>query len=290
MKYRILKIVRCMLNAKNFSKLSHYYLHFRMLKIPKLLNLENPKTFNEKIIFLKLNNRFKGANILVDKYEVRKYVEKIIGLEYLIPLIAVYDKVEDIDFNILPKEFIMKANQSSGDNIIVRNKELINVEAIKVKLDFWLQIDYSVYGEWQYKGIKNKIIIEELLPNSIDNPLLDYKFFCFNGKPVYVQVDVDRETNHTRNFYNLNWELMDFQILYPPCKREVLKPTNFLIMIDLVTKISRYLEDKMKFVRIDFYDHNDKVYFGEITFHPEGGCGPIRPKKYDLILGKKLIL
>ena len=290
MKLKIFTYLRKILSDKSFSKLGYYYLHIRSFRIPKLLNLESPMTFNEKIIHLKLNNRFKDANLLVDKYEVRKYITQIIGDKYLIPLIGAYDNVDEIDFKSLPKQCVIKANQSSGDNILVKNINELDVHDVKEKLKKWLQIDYSTFGEWQYKGIKNKVIIEKYIYNTVENPLLDYKFFCFNGKPKYVQVDVDRETNHTRKFYDLEWNPQEFTFLYPRPQREIKRPKNLETMIQLVSKISEDLKSRMDFVRIDFYDHNNEVFFGEITFHPEGGSGPILPKKFDLILGSQLEL
>jgi hypothetical protein len=290
MKLKIVRLLHVLLSDKNFSLLAYYYLHIRFLKTPTLITLNNPKTFNEKIIYLKLYNRFREAHLLVDKYEVRKYISKIIGDKYLIPLIGSFNSVDEIDFKILPKQCVIKANQSSGNNILVKDINEINVSKLKEKLIKWLKIDYSVYGEWQYKGIKNKILIEKYIHNTFENPLLDYKFFCFNGKVKYIQVDIDRDTNHTRNFYNLDWQLANFSILYPNSSRTINRPQNLNTMINLVSLIAEDLSDRLRFVRIDFYDHNNEVYFGEITFHPEGGCGPISPINYDIELGSELMI
>ena len=290
MKLEIINFLRKRLSDMSFFKISNYYLHLRHLFFPKNLDLKNPKTFNEKIIFLKLKNRFKDAHLLVDKYEVRNYITKIIGDKYLIPLIGVYDDVNDINFKALPKQCAIKANQSSGNNILVKDINQVDIEEVKKELEKWLKIDYSVFGEWQYKGIKNKIVIEKYLHNTVDNPLLDYKFFCFNGEPKYIQVDIDRDTNHTRNFYDLDWVKVDFKILYPNCSRIIKQPKHLELMVRLVKLIAEDLRDRLPFVRVDFYDHNNEVYFGEITFHPEGGCGPIRPIQYDVILGNQLKL
>ncbi|WP_204744149.1 ATP-grasp fold amidoligase family protein [Gramella jeungdoensis] len=252
------------------------------------MNLTNPKKFNEKIIYLKLYNRFENAHLLVDKFEVRSYIENIIGNEYLVPIYGAFDNVDEIEFEEFPKKFVLKANQSSGHNIIVKEKNSLNIVSVKKMLKAWLLIDYSFFGEWQYKGIKNKILVEKFIENSDENPLLDYKFFCFNGEPMFIQIDIDRFTNHSRNFYDLNWSLIDLEILYPKSNREIPIPNNLVLMIKLVRKIALDLSNKMSFVRIDFYDHNNQVYFGEITFHPEGGCGPIIPKVYDNILGDLL--
>ena len=265
---------------------AYYYLHLRKRQIPKILNLKNPNTFNEKIICEKIKNRFPGANLLVDKYEVRAFIKETIGPEYLIPLLGVYENVNEINFSKLPSQFVLKANQGSGWNILVKNKRKMNEKAVKKKLSAWLRKDYYQIGrEWQYKGIKNKIIAEKLLVTSPQEQLMDYKFFCFRGKPELIQVDIDRFSNHSRNFYDLEWNLKPFGLLYPRSSKKIYPPDNLAEMIYLVKKIANRLKENMDFVRIDMYYHNGQIYFGEITFHAEGGCAPFFPQEYDQKLG-----
>ena len=289
LKYYLLKVSLVLISDSFFHKCANYYLHLRNGKIPKLLNLKNPITLNEKIIYNKINNRFDEGHILADKFEVRNFIDEIIGGKYLIPLIGVYENVDAIDFSELPNQFVIKITMGSGWNVIVEDKTKINIDELKKKLNRWLKMDYSIYGrEWQYKSNTKKIIIEKYLHDTIETPLYDYKFFCFNGTPKLIQVDVDRRKKHKRNFYNCNWELQQIQLLYPNSSQSIPQPTKLNEMLQLVNKISMKLRNKMNFVRIDFYNYKDEIYFGEITFHPGGGCEPFTPMKVDMTLGSEL--
>jgi len=274
-----------------FHKLANYYLHIRNGIIPEAVHVNNPTTFNDKIISLKIKNRFPYGHILADKYEVRSFVSSTIGKKYLIPIVGLFDNVNYINYEKFPGKFVMKATQGSGWNIIVTDKSKLNIDNINSTLRKWLNMDYSVFGrEWQYKKIKPRIIVEKYLDNSTENPLYDYKFFCFNGEPKYIQVDIDRNTNHTRNFYNLKWEKQPFSLLYQNSDKLITRPENLDEMILITKQLAKKLFKDLPFVRIDLYSYENKVYFGEITFHPEGGCAPFKPKKYNKILGDFLKL
>ena len=175
--------------------------------INKPLNLDNPVTFNEKIQWLKLYNSIPIKTRLADKYLVREYVKNKIGKEYLIPLLGVYDKFEEINFGMLPDKFVIKCNHGSGYNIIVKDKSKLNLKDIQTKINNWMNINYPfVYGmELHYRDIEPKIIIEEFMDDGTGD-LKDYKITCFNGKPELIWVDSDRFTNHKRNLYDLNWK------------------------------------------------------------------------------------
>lgn len=247
------------------------------------LNINNPKRFNEKIHWLKLNPCIKNGDILADKFKVRDYIKKTIGETYLIPLIGVWENIEDIDFEKLPNKFALKANHGSGMNIICRDKNNLSWNKIKQKLKFWLEnSQYCISREWQYKNTPRKIICEEFLEYDIT----DYKFFSFNGEPKYIQVDVDRFENHTRAFYTTNWELAPFTTLYKHPQKEITRPKE----LDEMLNIAKTLAKDYSFVRIDLYIHHNKIYFGEITLHPEGGCGVFIPDEYDYILGNLIKL
>ena len=201
----------------------------------------------------------------------------------MVPLIGVWDNVTDIDFSILPNRFALKANHGSGMNIICPNKDHLNWNAAKKKMIFWLNhSQYYLSREWQYKDTPRKIICEQFLEYDIT----DYKFFCFNGEPQYIQVDIDRFKNHSRAFFTNNWALAPFTTLYKYPKSLPQKPKQLEEMI----KIARKLAKNYAFVRIDLYIHKEKVYFGEITLHPEGGCGIFIPDKYDYKLGEMIKL
>ncbi|MDX1940148.1 MAG: ATP-grasp fold amidoligase family protein [Saprospiraceae bacterium] len=247
------------------------------------MDLENPKSFNEKINYLKLHTRYDLASIVADKYRVREYVKGKIGETYLIPLIGIYKKAEDIAFHELPNQFALKTNHGSGWNVICREKSNLNIKRVVKKLNTWLNFNaYYLSREYQYKDIKALILCEELLRYNIE----DYKFFCFEGEPKFIQVDVGRFTYHERAYYDLDWNLLPFSICYPITGKDLLRPEKLEEMIS----ISKKLACDFFFSRIDLYLHNDKIFFGEITLFPEGGSGPFIKKDQDFMVGEYLEL
>lgn len=271
------------MNEWTYNHLFYFYLNIKNGQFPKILNLKTPKSFNEKTIWLKMNYSVPNGDILADKILVKNYVKNIIGEEYVIPNIAVYESVENIDFQKLPNSFVLKANHGSGWNIICNDKSNLNIRKTKKILNNWLQTNYYyISKEHQYRYIQPKIFSENYIYNTPENPLIDYKIFCFNGKPKLVQVDLDRFTNHTRNFYDLNWEIIPFTTLYPLGKKVLPKPVCLNEMIEVASKLSQGL----LFSRIDLYLHQNKIFFGEITLLHGGGFEPFIPKKYDNILGE----
>ena len=275
------------MNEESYNRFCYYYLHLKCGHIPKVLNLRNPTTFNEKTIWLKMFQRYENAHILADKILVKELVKDTIGEEYLIPTIAVFDSVSQIDFDKLPLAFVLKANHGSGWNIICEDKKKCDFIGMAKKLDKWLNINYYDIGkEYQYRNIVPKIICEMYLRSSRENPLVDYKIFCFSGKPMFIQVDLDRFTNHTRNFYDLDWNLIPFTTLYPLGKRKLPRPEALNEMLSIAEKLSKGL----KFARVDLYFHKEASYFGEITLHHGGGFEPFVPRKYDRILGEYITL
>lgn len=275
------------ISPKFYNYLFYNYLHLKKGIFPKKLNLNVPTTFNEKIIWLKMNKLYKNAHILADKVLVKEHVKKIIGDKYIIPNIAVYDDPEEIKLYDLPSRFVLKANHGSGWNIVCENKSNFNIMEAKIKFHKWLKINYYDIGkEYQYQKIQPKILCETYLENTKDNPLLDYKIFCFGGKPEIIQVDFDRFTKHTRKYYDKCWRPLPFTILYPLKGSELSKPDALNEMLDIAEKLSK----DMSFARIDLYYHKKNIYFGEITFHPEGGFGPFIPQEYDFTIGEYLHL
>ncbi len=261
-----------------------YVEYFRSYR--KILNLSNPKTFGEKIQWLKKNGHLERYRDLVDKYAVRNYITKKVGKSYLVKLYGVYDNSSQINFELLPNQFVLKPNNGSGDVIICKDKSMLNIEEAKALLDNWMKSDFYDYTrEIQYKGIERKIICEEYLEDD-SGSLRDYKVFCFNGKPEFVQVDFDRYTNHRRNFYNLNWERIYMEVAYKEHSIGMRKPENFEELIKVCEKLS----EDFPFVRVDLYMVKNKIYFGELTFTPGNGKDPFRPLEQDLKVAARIDL
>ncbi len=252
------------------------------------LNLDNPKTFNEKIQWLKLYDSTPIKTRLADKYLVRDWVKEKIGEEYLIPLLGVYDKFDDIDFAKLPKQFVIKCNHGSGYNIIVKDKSKLDLPDAKAKIDKWMNENFAfrVGFELHYRDIEPKIIIEKYI-DEIGTALYDYRFFCCNGKVRQIWLDIYSGTpNHKRKIYDKNWNELSITVKWPRLETEVEKPCNLNKMIELAEKMST----DFAFVRVDFYDIKNKIYFGEMTFTSMSGTGDFEPAIEGLKLGKLIKL
>ena len=253
----------------------------------------NYNTLNEYIHHRSLFEHNELFTKCADKYLVRDYVKDRVGEQYLIPLIDVVDKVDEIDYEKLPKEFVLKVNHGSGQNILVWNKENIDKKEVACQLNYWLKRNhYYSAREWQYKNIKPKIIIEKLLVDKNGNIPDDIKFHCFDGKIEFIQVDTDRFTTHKRVLYNTKWEKQPF--LWSPADSNgepvyklgdgIKRPKKLDEMIFVAEKLSK----DFKYVRVDLYLHIDNIYFGELTFTHGGGLEKFFPEKYDYILKKRL--
>lgn len=253
----------------------------------KTLELKHPKTFNEKLQWMKLYDRDELYTKLADKYLVREYVREKIGEEYLVPLLGVYDKYKDIDFKKLPNQFVIKCNHDSGGVVICRNKEEFDYVKARKKINRSLSRNYYYHGrEWAYKNIRKRIIAEKYIEDSQGGDLRDYKIMCFNGVAKMSFVCSNRETAEGLcvNFYDLNWNEMPFERHYPRNKEKIKKPRNYEKMLFLAEKLSVGL----KFARIDFYEVDDKIYFGEITLYPGNGFEEFSPDEYDTYIGEWL--
>lgn len=254
----------------------------------KNLNLDNPKTFNEKIQWLKIYDNNPLKTKLADKYLVREWIKEQIGEDYLIPLLGVWDNFDKIDFNTLPEKFVLKANHGSHWNIIVKNKAELNPQKAKKLFDKWMQRNYAFKAgyEMQYSDIKPKIIAEQYIEDS-NHELNDYKILCFNGEPEFIWVDCGRYTkNRTKNIYDINWNLQPFTMSYPASKEDIPKPQHLDKMLELAKKLSK----TFAFVRVDFYNVDGKIYFGEMTFTSMSGVEKFSPENYDLKIGEMLKL
>lgn len=258
----------------------------------KKLNLENPETFNEKLQWLKLYDRKPEYSKMVDKYEVKEYVANIIGEEYIIPTIGVYDNFEDINFDLLPNQFVIKCTHDSGSTIVCKNKEDFNINIAKEKIDKSLKNNfYYSSREWPYKNVKPKIIVEKFMKNNDNTEIFDYKFYCFNGKVEYVMLCTERKTGNPKFYYfNKEWQLQR-NMSYDGKKIEDSKQIiNKPKEIEKMFEIAKELSKGIKFTRIDLYNINNKIYFGEITFYPSGGFDNERTSEADDYLNNMLKL
>lgn len=258
-------------------------------KIGKQINLTDPKGFNEKLQWLKLHDKNPEYINYVDKYEVRKYIEKMLGTEYLVPLLGVYNSVDEIDWKSLPQTFVLKCTHGSGFNIVCKDKNLLNIEEAKKQLKRWMKKNYFYVGrEWPYKFIEPRIVCEQFLTDDSGYELKDYKFMCFNGKTEFLFICLNRsaETGLCVDFYDLDWNLLPFQRHYPNSSTHLEKPHNFDKMIQIADMLSK----NMPFVRIDLYEANGNVYFGEITLYPGSGFEEFQPEVYDEWVGNMIKL
>lgn len=249
------------------------------------LNLKHPVTFNEKLQWLKLHDRKPLYTTLVDKYAVKEYVANVIGDEYVIPTIGVWKKIDDIDFESLPKQFVLKCTHDSGSVVICKDKNTLDIAETKKKIKASLNTNYYLEGrEWPYKNVQRRIIAERYMEDDKIKDLRDYKFFCFNGKVRCYKIDFDRFTCHKANYYDENSLLIDVgEKICPPDHNILIKqPAKLSEMIELAQKLSH----SIPFVRVDFYDVNGKVYFGEMTLYPAAGFGAFCYADNDKMLGE----
>lgn len=278
--------------AKRFNGLAESEIRFCLeeqfkwdIKYP--LNFNNPKTFNEKIQWLKLYYHDPLMTKCADKVAVREYIKEKIGEKYLVPCLGVWDNPDQIDFNKLPNQFVLKVNWGSGQNIIVKDKSKLDVEEAKKKLHTWMKPENNNYFgafEWCYKDIQPKIIAEKYI-EQMDGYLVDYKVHTFSGKPFLVQI-IDRWETHKETIYAVDsWEKTSLHFTYPLLDRQFKRTKTIQTINKLVSKLSK----NFPYVRVDFYDVEGQVYFGELTFYP--GAGRLSmPEEWDRKLGDLLIL
>lgn len=249
------------------------------------LNLDNPQTYNEKIQWLKLNDNTELKTRLADKYLVREWVTEKIGEEYLIPLLGGWDRFDEISFDKLPKQFVLKTNHGSGWNLIIKDKDQMDFQQVKSKLDLWMKKNFAFYGlELHYAQIPRKIIAEEYL-QELDQ-VYDYKFMCFNGEVKFIWVDTDRFTGHKRTLYTPEWKKMNSRIHYDSADYDISRPKNFEKMMEIASVLS----EGFVHVRVDLYNVNGKIYFGEMTFTSGSGTENIEPKEFALEMGTWITL
>ena len=249
-------------------------------------DLEHPKTFNEKIQWLKLNDRKELYHQLVDKYEAKHVVGGLVGEEYIIPTLGVWSRFDDIDFSALPDRFVLKCTHDSASVVICKDKATFNHSLARKKLTEALRTDYYHYvgKQWAYKGVERRIIAEEFLDEENNSGLTDYKFMVFGGECRCVFVCSGRQSKLRLDAYDMEWQLMPFtRNRHPNMLQRVPRPKCYDTMLMLAEKIAKFVDNP--FVRVDFYQVKGKVYFGEVTFYPEGGLGKFKPAEWDAILG-----
>ena len=258
------------------------------MKQGKELDLDHPKTFNEKIQWLKIYDKNPLRTQLTDKYLVRDYVKKSVGDKYLIPLLGVWDKFEDIDFDKLPDKFVLKCNHGSGWNLIVQDKSQIDLIDAKSKFDKWMSTNYAFNGlQMQYENIIPKIIAEKYIENKAGD-LWDYKFWCFDGRVENIMFLSNRKQNLCKNNFDRNWNLQKFtSSKYPGSDQIIDKPSNLEEMIEIAETLSK----GFNFVRIDLYRLNDgSIKFGEFTFTPLSGAYTWNPENMNDYFGNLIKL
>lgn len=252
------------------------------------LNLEHPETYNEKLQWLKLYDRRPEYVTYADKYRVREYIAGTIGGQYLIPLIGAYQNAKEIPWTQLPDRFVLKCNHASGTNIICKDKAGLDIAATEKKLNKWLRKNaYWGAREWCYKDIKPCIVCEEFIETQDGNTPDDYKFMCFNGIPRLIQVHHDRYGNHTLDYYTPDWERANLKrIDANTSEKAVPRPENLEEMLSVAKTLSK----DMYYARIDLYNVDGKVFFGEITLYPTGGFSTFEDHNDDLLLGSYMKL
>ena len=254
------------------------------------LDLENPKTFSEKLQWLKVNYRNPIQTVMVDKHEAKHFIAERVGNQYIIPTLAVWDSVEDIDIDALPNQFVLKSTHDSGGIVICKDKSSFDFEAAKAKLSASLKRDYSkIAREWPYQNVLRRIIAEEYISELGNDDLLDYKMYSFHGEPKLTVVCSDRfsKTETRMNFYDINWEPMGIHFgHYPPLPLEFPKPATYEEMKRLTAELSK----DCPFLRVDFYEIKGRLFIGELTFFPGAGLEKFRPMSKDYELGEWLHL
>lgn len=268
------------------SKVSIEYTFRRRLK--RNLNLKHPILYNDKLQWLKLYWRDNLAIICADKYEVRSFIEQNIGSQYLNDLYHIYHSVSEINIDELPNQFVLKGTHGSGFNIICTSKSNFDIKKEFSKIDLWLRLNYFYKGrEWVYQSIKPRIIAEKYLSDKNGYPPMDYKIYCFNGIPRLVQVDIDRFGRHKQNFYDCEWNFRDVHIWCENDKDMIIdKPNNF----DEMIKISKILSKPFPHVRVDLYNLDGHILFGELTFFHLNGYMPFIDTELELEMGEWLDL
>lgn len=259
-----------------YVKLDYF---FGMKKFP---DLKHPKTFNEKLCWLKLHGKHPEYTRLVDKYEVKEYVAGLIGKEHIIPTLGVWNTFDEIDFDKLPNEFVLKCTHDSGGLVICRDKKKLDMKAARRKIEKSLKKNYFYeHREYPYKEVKPRIIAEKLMVDESGTELKDYKFFCFDGKVKMMFVATDRPHDVRFDFFDAAFNHLPFKQGHPLASKKIVKPQGYEDMIEIAERLGKGYPH----VRIDLYDINGQIYFGEMTFFHFSGNVPFEPNEWDEQIG-----
>jgi hypothetical protein len=253
------------------------------------LNLKNPQNFNQKIQWLKIYDKRPLLTQCTDKYAVRQYIKDKIGEKYLIPLLGVYNSFDEIDFNFLPNQFVIKCNHDCGSVIICKDKAKFDVNSARCKINQCMKINFCTnypYRENQYKNIVPKIVVEKCISDLSGEETKDYKFFCFNGEPKYSYASIFAIYPPKVTFFDLDWNELEFSSGFEKLEGKIDKPVCF----DEMVWVSGILSKDFDFVRVDLYELDGKIYFGELTFTPHGGYYSFNPPQWNKIFGDCLQL
>ncbi len=253
--------------------------------LKRKLNLMNPQTFNEKLQWLKLYYRKSDFKKMVDKFEVKKYISNILGNDYIIPTLGIYNTFDEINFDDLPEKFVIKCTHDSGGFVICNDKNNFDIRSAKRIINKFMNRNYFLlHREWPYKDVKHRILIEKYMGDNLN----DYKIFCFNGEPKFTLVCSNRNGDFKNtDFYDNNWNLMPFtRKNHDNNPNGISRPFNFQEMLDIAKKLSK----NIPFVRVDLYSIDNCIYFGELTFFPSAGFEGFEPNDWDKIIGDMLLL
>jgi len=284
-----IKEIRRKLKLNRSSLLSLLPLHLQYVLRYKSAHKEfclllRPQTFNQKLFYKMIYDRRPLLVTFADKLQAREYVRQRIGDDILIELFASTDRPEEIKFDRLPRQFVLKANHGSGYVHIVKNKLLENETELRSMCHQWLSQAYSEWNaEWFYKPIPPKIMVESFVDSGNGEAPFDYKFFVFNGKVLMIEVDSDRFTDHRKDLFSPEWKRFDVRYVYPNASRNIPKPAG----LEGMMKIAECLGAEVDFVRVDLYETGGKIFFGEMTNAPHGGTGRFEPREFDAFLGKQ---
>lgn len=263
-------------------------------RMGKKLNLKNPVSFNEKLQWLKIHDRKDIYTTMVDKYEVKKYVANIIGDEYIIPTLGIYDNWEDIEFDKFPNQFVIKCTHDSGGLVICKDKRQLDLKSARAKIERCLKNNFFYYGrEWPYKNVKPRIIIEKYLKDNSNKDkceeIRDYKIFCFEGEPkiMYISEGLENHSTASMSFFDMDFKLTD-------CKRKDFKQLNYKPKkpksFEKMKSLSRILSKNLPHLRVDWYEIDGNLFFGELTFFTNSGFIPFEDEEWNNKLGKMINL
>ena len=279
----------CLLNLSFlFPDKLYLSLRFRLI-FGKWIDWENPSTYNEKLQWLKLYNRKSEYTLLVDKSEVKQFVSSTIGSEYVIPTLGIWNEFDDIDFNSLPNQFVIKTTHGGGGTgvVICHDKKTLDKAKAKSKIQKSLKHNiYTTLREWPYKDVTPRVLVEEYISDERKSLPVDYKFYCFNGEPKILAVATEREIKTCFDYYDMSFNHLPFTQGGQNSLKELSKPETMDSMIEIARKLSQNIPH----VRIDMYEVHGQIYFGEFTFFDSSGFAKFEPESWDTTLGSWIVL